>query len=182
MALADTIRIELAGEAVVLHPALRHAIRLERRPGGFKRLIAEVQDSSLTAACEVIAPHYHHPLLMNRVFDAGLDKLAEPLTRYVIACAGLDGEANAEPGKGKTVTFGDYLASLYRIGTGWLGWTPDTTLDSTPHEIMEAHKGRVELLKSIFGGSEDDKPKAALGDKFRAFFSTHNAQRPPKES
>lgn len=174
MPLADEIVITLAGEAVVLFPALRHAIRLERRPGGFPRLLAEVQDGSLVAASEIVAPHCSHPLLMNHVFDAGLDQLAEPLTRYVIACAGLDTGASKSDDKGKTVPFAEHLQGLYRIGTGWLGWTPDTTLDSTPHEIMEAYAGRVELLKSIFGGSEEPSrtDPAKLGDKFKAVFGS----------
>lgn len=175
MRLADDIRIRIGGGDVVLRPSLRNAIRLERRPGGFKRLMAEVLDGSLTAACEIIEPFHDSPFLMWRVFDAGVHELAEPLTRYVIACAGIDADAAQDAPNGKAVTFAEHLQSLYRIGTGWLGWTPDTTLDSTPHEIMEAHKGRIELLQAVFGSAEAQAPKPSDADltaKFRSLFNT----------
>lgn len=176
MRLADEIVIVLGGEVIVLHPALRHAIALERKPGGFKRLLDEVQDGSLTAAIELIEPHHGHPLLANRIFDAGLATLMEPLTRYIFACAGIDPDEAAQPkAKGKTLTFAEYLLDLYRIGTGWLGWTPETTLDSTPTEIVEAYKGRADMLRSIFGTSETKQDDRPLGDKFRAFFSSRTA-------
>lgn len=176
MALADDIRVHLGGGAIALRPSLRHAIRLERRPGGFQRLLAEVQDESLTTACDIIAPHYDSPMLIPHVFGAGLSNLTEPLVRYVLACAGIDPDApKQEPGDSRTVPFGEYLQSLYRIGTGWLGWTPDATLDATPLEIGEAYKGRLDMLKSIFGGADDDQPKPdarTLDAKFRTVFGS----------
>ena len=173
MRLADQITVTIGGEAVTLRPALACAIRLERAPGGFHRLLREIQDGSLTAACEIIAPHHRSPSLVEQVFAAGVNALTEPLTRYVFACAGIDPDAAQEQPKGKSVSFGEHLQSLYRIGTGWLGWPPQTTLDATPLEIMEAYKGRLDLLKSIFGGAEEDEPDArTLDDKFRAVFAS----------
>lgn len=175
MLLADDIVVVIGGEAVTLRPSLACAIRLERAPGGFQRLIREVQDETLAAACEIIAPHHNRPDLATLVFDAGLPRLAEPLVHYVLACAGVTSDGPAEPEGGKIVSFAEHLHGLYRIGTGWLGWTPQATLAATPLEIMEAYKGRLELLKSIFGGADDapqDENERSLDDKFKAAFAS----------
>jgi hypothetical protein len=176
--LADSIVVSIGGEAVELRPSLRFAIRLERRPGSFAGLLREIMDGSLTAACEIIRDHADIPMLETRILDSGLETFREPLVRYVLALTGMDD--TPEPAndngkaKGKFQPFSEYLSGLYKIGTGWLGWTPQDTLDATPAEIMLAHEGRIALLKSIFGGT-DDKPakpesNVSLDDKFRGVF------------
>jgi hypothetical protein len=171
MKLAETIEIKVAGKRITLRPSLRHAIRLERREGSFARLMSDIMDGSLSASCEIIADHCSLPFLESRVFDAGLDTLKEPLLRYVVACAGIDDELGEDAPKekpGKSVSFPEHLAGLYRIATGWLGWPPNVALDATPAEIMEAYKGRVEMLKAIFGSSEPTpNPPADFGDKLK---------------
>lgn len=158
MKLADDITIRIGGEAIVLRPSLRFAIRLQHRPGSFAQFAREVTEGSLSAACEIIRDHYDHPMLETRVFDAGPDRLMIPLMTYIMGLTGIDPDTPQEKaGDTGGVPFGDYLANLYRIGTGWLGWSPETTLDATPAEITEAYQGRMEMLKSIFGG-EDDTP------------------------
>ncbi|WP_024587632.1 hypothetical protein [Aliihoeflea sp. 2WW] len=177
MKLADDITITLAGEEIILHPALRHAIRLERRPGSFAKLMAEIEDDTFATARELIADHHDHPALDFQVLDA-LPTLKEPLLRYVVALTGIDPDAGPSEGKAKAkaVPFAEHLTQLYRIGTGWLGWTPVDTLDAAPAETIEAHKGRVELLRMIFGSGEktgpttDDRP---LNEKFRSIFASH---------
>lgn len=176
---AEDIRIAIAGEAVVLRPSLRHALRLESRPGSFSQLVKDITDGSLSAALDVIGPFTTMGYLPNRVLDE-LDRLQDPLVRFVVACSGITAEADDADGgepaaQGKPVSFSTYLTGLYRIGTGWLGWTPQTTLDATPAEIREAHKGRVELLTAIFGSSEEapkpDTQGMSLDDKFRTVFA-----------
>ncbi len=184
MKLADDITIRVAGELITLRPSLRHAIRLERRHGSFAALAREVMDGSLTAAIEIIEPQADGlPFLPNRVLDE-LPRLQPALLAYVMALAGIDPD---EAPKGKadnsnSQSFADYLSGLYRIGTGWLGWTPADTLDATPAEIIEAHKGRLEMLRAVFGGKEETAKPSAIGldDKFKvAFgsFGTTNVQR-----
>lgn len=188
MRLAHRIEITLAGEVIVLHPALRHAINLERRPGSFKQLLHDVQDESLSAACAIIDMHYPDPLLPQWIFDAGLDRLKGPLTDYILHCAGIDPEARPSANdnardKRPSVPFRDHLARLYRIGTGWLGWTPQDTLDATPTEIMQAYEGRMEMLRAIFGGSEETAAKPdprSLDDKFKALFATFGTTTVPQ--
>jgi len=156
MKLADDITVIIEGEAITLRPSLAYAIRLERRPGSFQKLIRDVLDGSLTAACDIIRDHAPHPWLETRVLDV-LDDLSAPLLEYISACMGIDPDAPKTKGKATTVTFAEHLTDLYRIGTGWLGWTPADTLDATPAEIMEAYRGRMDMLKAIFGGSESRK-------------------------
>ncbi len=177
--LADDITIELGGERVTLHPSLRCAIRLEGRPGSFSSLLGQISDGSLSAASDIIGEHYEHPYLANKIMDAGLDSLKLPLTLYVMACAGVDPDdpPKKAKGKGTSITFKKHLEDLFRIGTGWLGWTPDETLDATPAEITLAYEGRLEMLKAIFGGSESNterKSDLSLDDKFKAAFGTLN--------
>ncbi len=176
MKLADDITVRIGGEAITLRPCLRFAIRLERRPGSFAGLIQEITDGSLTATCDLIGDHLDMtPHTQDAVFNV-LPDLREPLLAYVMACAGIDADDNApandNKAKGKPVSFGEHLAGLYRIGTGWLGWTPADTLDATPAEIMEAYRGRLDMLKSIFGGG-DETPKSdlPLDDKIRTAFA-----------
>jgi len=180
--LADIITVSIGGEAIELRPSLRFAIRLERRPGSFAGLLREIMDGSLTATAAVIRDHYDHPMLEQRILDIGIETFRDPILSYVAACAGIDPDAPAnDNAKNETVshshksqTFGAFLEGLFKIGTGWLGWTPQDTLDATPAEIMLAHDGRMSMLRAIFGGTDDktDKPKddISLDDKFRGVF------------
>ncbi|WP_276118389.1 hypothetical protein [Pararhizobium qamdonense] len=182
MKLAETILVEIAGEEIELRPSLRHAMRLERREGSFRQLFREINEGSLTAAVDIIEPHFFGQYLKNRVLDA-LPTLTPALTAYLLACAGIDPEAPANDTagakSGKTQTFSEYLQQLYRYGTGWLDWTPETTLDATPAEILEAYKGKLEMLKAIYGTSEKAKPvdDRPLDDKFRSLFAGIGTQK-----
>lgn len=176
--LAQSITITLGGKDIHLVPRLRFAMRLERRPGSFAALVREIMDGSLSAAVEIIGDHV--PVSADTVFDA-LPDLREPLLTYVMALAGIDPEdtpAN-DNAKGKTVPFTEHLAGLYRIGTGWLGWTPADTLDATPAEITEAHAGRLDMLKAIFGVSDEkpDRSTLPLDEKIKTAFAGFNTVR-----
>lgn len=178
MKVADDITIRIGGEAITLRPCLRFALRLERRPGSFGQLAREIMDGSLSAAVEIVRDHASIKHLETRLFEVGIETLQSALLRYVMALAGIDPDdapAKGDGGKGKSQPFDEYLAGLYRIGTGWLGWTPETTLDATPSEITEAYRGRLDMLKAIFGSSEqaDDKPSTiTLDEKFKTAFGS----------
>lgn len=177
MRLADDITIVIAGEEIQLRPSLRYAIRLERREGSFQKLLKEVMDGSLTAACDVIRDHTDLDFLENRILDA-LPTLNAPLMHYIAQCAGVDGDdAPAKASKvgkpAKSVPFREYLHSLFKLGTGWLGWTPDETLDATPAEIQLAYEGRLDMLKAIYGGKDQKTAPDAdmpLEAKFKSIF------------
>jgi hypothetical protein len=172
MTLADDITIMIGGEEIILRPRLRFAMRLERRDGSFAAIMREVAEGSLSAACEIIYPHYPHVDLPALVLDAGLSELTAPLIAYVGRCTGIEPDDAPSEGKakGKPVTIAEHLTGLYRIGTGWLGWTPAQTLDATPEEIAEAYRGRLDMLKAIFGGSEAEPEAPATPDQLSAKF------------
>ncbi len=175
MMLADPILVTIADKEIELRPSLRCAMQLERREGSFRQLMVDIADGSLTAALDIIEPHADGMLfLKNRVLDE-LPSLKPALIAYVLRCTGVDPDEKPSTSKstGKPQPFADYLISLYRIGTGWLGWSPEITLDATPAEIIEANKGRMEMLKAIFGGGEKEKTKDTrpLEEKFRSVFA-----------
>ena len=186
MKIGQTIMIVVGGKEIHLVPRLRFAMRLERRPGSFSGLSREIMEGSLTAAVEIIRDHTAMPDLPKRILETGLPRLTTPLLNYVMGIAGIDlddAPANDHGNRTKqraNIPFSEYLANLYRLGTGWLGWTPKDTLDSTPAEIMEAYKGRLELLRSIFGGKEEAPSPASdipLDDKIKTAFASFNVVR-----
>ena len=158
--LGNDTTLKLGSALVTLCPTLRCGLRLEARDGSFAKLIEDLQDGSLTAALFVLRGHYNHPYANGHVMDAGLEHVCAGLIAFVLQCAGIDPDATAE-GDADTdsVSFAEHLANLYRIGTGWLGWDPNTTLNATPAEITLAYQGRVEMVKAVFGGEQETQPK-----------------------
>jgi hypothetical protein len=64
---------------------------------------------------------------------------------------------------------------LLEIGTGWLGWGYDQTLDTPIQGIEIAHKGRLAMLRAIFGSAEKPEETKQLPPLsptlFRAMFN-----------
>lgn len=102
----------------------------------------------------------------------GAEVLIDPLISLVLALAGVDDEHAAEPRTAaQPITYAEHHTKLFQIATGWLGWTPAEAWAASPAEIIEAYKGRVELLASIFGGA-DAEPEGETElspEQFRAF-------------
>lgn len=191
MKLAEDIFIVLASETVELRPSLRHAIRLERREGGFRQLFQEISEGSLSAAIAIVDPHYDGDMVEHRIMDT-ITEIRPALIAYVLACAGIDPDKPSEekplPDAAKKQPdarpYSVYLADLYKFGTGWLGWTPDQTLDATPAEITLAFDGHVEKLKAIHGKSEPQKGKDTrpIEEKFRSIFTDLGTQKEGAEA
>lgn len=66
------------------------------------------------------------------------------------------------------MSHGDYHRWLFRVATGWLGWRPEDAYRTHMADIEEAYMGRVDLLRSIFGGKEKPTSNLPLAEKFRA--------------
>lgn len=182
MRIGETVSITLAGQEIILRPTLREALRLERRKGGMYRLGEGLCEHSLEAACLLIASHTNMQFLPNRVYDAGVDKLAPHLTYYLLGLMGADPDAprydgasrdNEPPRDEQSRSYLPILTRLFALGTGWLGWSPEATFDASPREILAAYQGRLDMLRSIFGGeqasTEPAKPQD-LDSKVKAIF------------
>ena len=159
MLAADEITITVAREAITLRPTLRAAMRLERAFGGFDKLIEAIDGGSVTAMAAVIRESSDGdsdvPRLIEGLADMplhrGIEVLKEPLVSHVLRLAGHDGSEESGEGSNERITFAEHHARLYRLATGWLGWSPETAWTSTASEIIEAYAGRIELLQAIFG-------------------------------
>lgn len=181
MHLADEeITITFNDERIHLRPSLRAAARLERRHDGFPAIMRAVGECSVTVIADLIkecatAPTKAPALLVVPGIAWRLAPLVPALQVLVLNLMGIDLDAEdsaedhseADPG----ITYAEAHAELFKIATGWLGWTPADAWSASPAEIKLAFKGRLELLRAEFGGEEPTgKPKApaTLDDKFTA--------------
>jgi hypothetical protein len=168
LARRDVFRLSHGGFTVRLRPSLRAAMRLERLLDGFPALFRRVESFDTTTIREVIATAATDDTAAD-AFLASLDGC--PLHPFQMAAQGLvlgfcaallppepAGSSSAAPAK--PMPWADAFADLYRIGTGWLGWTPAATWAATPTEIIEAMEGRVAHLIAMHGGTPSDNGKA----------------------
>jgi len=79
------------------------------------------------------------------------------------------------------MTYEEFLKWLFKIGTGWLGWSPSDTRSAHMQEIILAYDGHVDKLKAIHGsdekknsnGKQNSKPiKQATFDNLNSIFGT----------
>ena len=159
-----------------LRATLRAATHLEAKYG-FAGLLGAVADGNLGIIGDVIDASSDCPDFLKSIEGVPLARfmpeLLPALNRHIQALAGIDPD-NHEPerGSGESMPFKEYYARLYRIGTGWLGWSPETTWNATAKEITEAYSGNLEMLKAIYGSADDqdqqrptDKPDEAVFDR-----------------
>lgn len=148
---ANTFALQLGDKSYDLKPSLRAAFQLHRKYG-FPELYQAIADGSFTAIMDLItATSEVTPIAsISTILDA-----REQLLEFVLILSGA--EASDEKTSGKPMPFDEYFTKLFQIGTGWLGWTPEDTWDATPAEIMNAHAGRLDMLKAVFGSGKDDQ-------------------------
>jgi hypothetical protein len=150
-------------------------MRLEKRYGSFDKIIRDIAEENVSTMADVIREtsgersdllHFLEVCADDAPVMLKLGALVAPLVSVVLAMVGVDAEQAMQergndnsPTRSTPASFADHWQQLYRIGTGWLSWSPSATLNATPAEITEAYKGRVEMLKAIFGtNSEEGKP------------------------
>lgn len=181
MHLADEeITIAFDDERIHLRPSLRAAARLERRHEGFPAIMKAVGEGSVTMIADLIeecatVPTKAPALLVVPGMAWRLAPLIPALQVLVLNLMGVDldaEEAEESADADPRVTYAEVHARLYRLATGWLGWTPADAWNASPAEIKHAYEGRLELLRAVFGSGEETggKPKATanLDDKFTA--------------
>ncbi len=66
-----------------------------------------------------------------------------------------------------------------KIATGWLGWSEEQALDADMNTIVLAYTGKTEMLKAIFGSTDDNRPSKSkpkpTAKQVKNFAKTHNA-------
>ena len=170
---AHEIDLELDGTSVTLRASLRAAVALTSYPEGFAGLIDQITRQSLTATRAVIlaaatdrreARAYLHQTaslpLASFLPDAQAAALAILAALFQ---AGDDAQTDApSQGKSEDTTprkpWREHYADLYRFGTGWLGWPPETVWTASPAELSEAFAAHADRLIAMNGGSKDEDP------------------------
>lgn len=165
MRLADETKITVGSKTFTLRPSLRAAVRLHEDYNGLHNLYTAIGSGGVSAALDLISAACADPRLVvllayevdKHALETSIWSIREQLSAFVLKLSGHDGDG--EPAStGKPITYDEYFTTLYRIATGWLGWEPNAAWEATPAEIIEAQKGRIELLRAIFGG--EDKPES----------------------
>lgn len=168
---ADEVVVQVGQDRVLLRTTLRAAMRLNRRHGGFDRILRAIMDGSAYVIADVIAESSDRYADIDAVLTAAsitpmelhILRLQQPLIDHVFMLANVDANPSAEhsaaPDTGKGMTWDEYHAHLFRIATGWLGWSPEAAWNATPSEIVEAYRGRVDMIgdvfKALFGAPDD---------------------------
>jgi hypothetical protein len=162
----DEITIKLDHETIYLRPSLRAAFRLERRHEGFDKIIRGIISGDFAVMADVIRESANPRSAFADFLDCidavplrlAIERISEPLIAHVMALAGVDSGTASEPKPdAERIPFAEYHARLFRLATGWLGWTPADAWEATPAEITEAYKGRRELLSAMFGSGKSDE-------------------------
>jgi hypothetical protein len=167
---ANSFTLQLGEKSFDLKPTLRAAFNLNIKYAGFHNLSRYLAEGSITTAVDLInttiidqnswaAYVFKHGKSAVRDLIAARDQLLD----LVMVLAGND-QTEDKPNTGKPISFEEYHSTVFRIATGWLGWTPDQAWNATIPEIINAYRGRREMLKAIFGGNDDDKPAESITD------------------
>ncbi|MHC4051497.1 hypothetical protein [Bradyrhizobium sp. 25ACV] len=166
---ANTFALQLGDKSFDLKPSLRAAFILYERYDGFHNLSRHLADGSLTAALDIISATIvnakawgKYALPANGAVVRDLLAATGDLIEFVLVLAGADDETSGDGDTGKPIPFDEYFTQLYQIGTGWLGWTPDDTWEATAAEIINAQKGRMDMLKALFGSKEQTAESSDL--------------------
>jgi len=174
------ITITLDHETIHLRPSLRAAFRLERRHDGFDKIIKGIADGNFSIMADVIRESSDPRSALASFLDCidtlpmqmAIERISEPLIAHVMALAGADDAIDSAPTPdAERVPFAEYHTKLFRLATGWLGWSPADAWEATPAEITEAYRGRMELLGAMFGSGKKDpitKPDKAARQRLNA--------------
>lgn len=158
---APDITLEMNGRSFCLRPTLGAAIRLAYAYDDLQAIVTALREGSYSVASDIIAEASGRSLAEVRA--AMGPPLATHQRAIIDACMAFihaiadvadDNEPKAKS-SGPGITFRALYDQLYALATGWLGWTVQAALDATPAQIILAHRGRIDMLKAIFGTTEN---------------------------
>ena len=170
---AAIITLTHGSDTVELVPSLRAAAHLERLYDGFPALLTHVQEFHLATVRVIIATAATDRSQAKHFLDGLIDaplKIIRDLT--VLPCLELitallipaDDKHVPDP-TAKPTPWADLFADLFKIGTGWLGWTPAATWAATPAEIVAAFDGHVAQLKATHGSADEEDAEAKAAQR-----------------
>jgi hypothetical protein len=146
-----------------LRASLRAAFLLLKEHGSYSALAVKINDGSFSAyrsilkhACTDLEAFKHLERLVSEGdLYAALVGNNSQLLRFVQMLAGVDPDNDKPETTGKPMTFDEYHTRLFQLGTGWLSWSPEVTWNATASEILTAREGRLDMLKAIFGKTDE---------------------------
>jgi len=156
------------GSKVWLRPSLRAGIQLEALHNGFPKLLVKVQQGDTATMREIVTyaatDRGAANDLLNAMAGATLASVQQALIgpAFALLTALMTPDTRKDQGEatkaqtGKPMAWADLYADLYKIATGWLGWTPETAWNATLPEILQAFDGHIDQLKAVHGTAEDD--------------------------
>lgn len=165
---AYDVALEYGGHTVFLRASLRAATYLEALHNGFPALLTKATQGHTGTLRQIILNSATDRSAAQNLLDTmkgakliGVQQfLITPAFALITALMTPDlanGQAEAAKAPtGKPIKWADLYADLYKIATGWLGWTPDTAWNATLPEIMQAFDGHIEQLKAVHGSADDD--------------------------
>lgn len=163
---AYDVPLSYGGSTVWLRPSLRAGTRLEALHNGFPALLVKVQQGDTETLRQIITNSATDQSAVQNLFDATngatLVSVQQAMTAsaFVLITAlmtpDLDQGEAAKASSGKPVKWADLYADLFKIATGWLGWTPHTAWNATLPEILCAFEGHTDKLKAIHGSADED--------------------------
>lgn len=72
------------------------------------------------------------------------------------------------------MTVSEFVADLFKVATGWLGWPPRVALTTPIPQIMLAQQGMIEWNRKLWGGGEPEEERppepADIASKIKRLF------------
>lgn len=146
-----------------LRASLRAAFLLLKEHGSYPALATKIDNGSFStyrsilkhACTDLEALKHFERLVSEGDLYAAIVGNNSQLLRFVQMLAGVDPDNDKPETTGKPMAFDEYHTRLFQLGTGWLGWTPEVTWNATASEILAAREGRLDMLKAIFGKTDE---------------------------
>lgn len=159
--------------AVTLRASLRAAMALESLPGGIAVVWEDTARQKLTTLHAVIRAAATERVgaeqLLAHAATTPLEHFAHAAQAACLALLSgflkTDEPGEATPTSGEPAKpFRDYLADLFRYGTGWLGWPPSEVWNASIGELEAAFLAHVDRLVKMTPGDSVNGKVASEGD------------------
>lgn len=155
----------LQGGGITLRADLRALATIASKYHDFADLHGRIAAFDYAATVDLIAATCSDPdslllpsnpnWLSYRTLDEFFTLVTPQLLTFIERMAGADEADSGEPSDPITLT--ELVERLFKVGCGWLEWSPNDTWNATPAEILLARDGLIEKLQKIHGSADADK-------------------------